>query len=220
MAGREPLELRSAPAAESFFAAPTIGTLGVGLEAGYVINPRFRVRLRGNWIAYEFNRERCGIDFKARAQNRSASLLLDYHPWEGAFRWTAGALVSDMNAQVSGSTHGDSFTLGDNTFQGEGNICVRGKYTWNKVQPYIGFGWSTEGMGESLWYWTVDVGVAILGNGKLTTSSSGKITDGNGHPVDSGQIHESIRQEAHEVLKMCDRVHLYPVLQIGAGYRF
>lgn len=208
------------PVAGSFFAAPSIGTLGIGLEAGYALNARFSLRVRSNWIGYNFDELRHGIAFKAKARNRSASLLLDYHPWGGGFRLTAGVLLSDLNARVDGSTYDESFLLGDNVYVADGTVCVRGKYSWNTLQPYAGLGWVSGTPGARGWYWSADIGVALLGNGRFTTSTSGNVTDGNGHVIEGGQIHESIRQEAHDVLKRCDHLHVYPVLQVGVGYRF
>lgn len=205
------------------FVAPNIGTLGAGLEAGYEFNSHLKLRARANWIGYDFDKDRSSIHYEAKAENMNGGLMLDYHPWAGTFRVTAGLLISNLNAKTDGSTDlgsGGRFTLGDDTYQAEGLVGVHGKYTWNKVQPYIGIGWSTDGEGDRSWYVTADIGVAILGSGKLTTSHSGHIQNGDGSAVSDAQINESIRREADDVLKICDSLTVYPVVQIGVGYRF
>lgn len=219
----------TAPAAASspawgVFVAPNIGTLGAGLEAGYEWNAYFKLRARANWIGYDFDKDRSSIHYKAKAANMNGGLMLDCHPWAGTFRVTAGLLISNLNARVDGSTDlgtaGGNITLGDDTYQAEGLVGVHGKYTWNKVQPYIGIGWSTDGEGDRSWYVTADIGVAILGSGKLTTSHSGSIKNAAGNPASDAQINGSIRREADDVLKICDKLTVYPVVQIGVGYRF
>lgn len=202
------------------FAVPNIGTLGVGLEVGYDFNPYFTLRGRANWIGVDFDKDRQDINYQAKAENVNGGLLLDYRPWAGSFHLSAGLLVSNLNARAEGSTHDQRFTLGGNTFVANGTVDVRGKYTWNKVQPYVGLGWSTPPSSESSWYVSADIGIAFLGSGKLKTSSSGKITDVEGNPVNNTIVDESMRQEAADVLEVCDHLRVYPVVQIGVGYRF
>lgn len=210
----------TASRASGFFVAPNLGTLGMGLEGGYALSPSFKLRVRSNWIGCDFKKKRHGVAYTVKAENMNGGLMLDYHPEAGVFRLTAGLLLSNLDARADGSTNGQSFVLGGNPYVAQGNVCLRGKYAWNRVQPYLGMGWSTESTADGSWYVTADIGVALIGNGRLTTSSTGEITDGHGHTIDHDQIQESIREEVHDVLKVCDHLHVYPVLQIGVGYRF
>ncbi len=206
-----------------FFVAPNIGTLGAGLEVGYQFNPRLKLRARSNWIAYDRDKRSNDVLYKVEAQNMNGGLMLDYHPWAGTFHFTAGLLISDLNAKADGSTYspdGGYVTIGDDVYRANGNVVLRGKYAWNKAQPYIGVGWSTDGDGDRSWYVTADLGIAILGKGKFTSSYSGDVRDAQGNPVSPDRMHESLRREADDVLKICDRLTVYPVIQIGVGYRF
>lgn len=215
------------------------GTQGIGMSLGYEFNPHLKMRLRGAYMGYDYSDDWGESDLKTDGKlefdGSNAGLILDYHPFAGRFRISGGLtfaqtkvkLSADLQATVpDGFTPGKSYEFGGIEYRANGSSGnVHGEYSWNTVQPYLGIGWSSDGDGDRSLYFTIDLGVNFIGSGSLSVGASSNIEsskDGGQtwQGVSNVDLEHSVREEGKDFFKIADDLYVYPVLQLGVGYRF
>ena len=77
------------------------GTLGLGVNAGYDFSNDLAIRGLVNYFNLDFEKEKAGNEYDGELDLRSVGLVLDWHPFWGAFRLSGGAFLN--NNQVSAS---------------------------------------------------------------------------------------------------------------------
>ena len=214
------------------FADLSVGTQGLGMDVGYSFNRHFKLRARGTFLTYERDDNWDEVNVTCKLKNYSCGLIFDYHPFGESFRLSVGINASPLKVQADGTMDGSDqfngeYTLGDYDYKVDGVGKVRGEYKWNTVQPYIGIGWSCSSQSEHAWFFTADLGVNFIGNGKLRVNSSGDIQQKKVgephsayHPVDNSLLETSLREEGKDFFKIADKIVVYPVVHIGVGCRF
>ncbi len=214
------------------------GTQGIGLSLGYEFNEHLKLRLRGAYLSYSHDEDwgngAKGITTQGKMDfdGSNIGLILDYHPFAGHFHVSGGLNFADtklkLDAQLNqaygaGISEG-TYEFGGITYRATGSSGnVHGKYSWNTVQPYLGIGWSSDGDGDRSLYFSIDLGVNFMGNGSLSVGSSSNIETWNGtswQKASSADLEHSVREEGKDFFKIADDLFVYPVLQIGVGYRF
>lgn len=197
---------------DAFFVGLKLGTLGLGIDAGYQINHYLKLRAQMTMLSYSRDFDIDDIRYKAKLNNPTAGLFLDIHPMQGSFRFTAGLMFAqtEIKADASPSENG-IYDIGGTQYTGSDLGNINAKYAWNKVQPYIGIGWSASSESNSSFYFNVDLGVSFMGSGKLTYNVSNP-----GGTVSNGDI----ATEAKKFEDKIPTIPVYPVLMFGAGYRF
>jgi cold shock CspA family protein len=152
--------------------------VGIGAQLKYKIDSKFGVRAGFETISVndvEIEDEEVKYNFDATVQD--LNLLIDWHPWEGSFRTTAGLLInnSDLDGDLT-----PAVANGQNIeFEFEGK---KYKYAANElgsihttadfdpVAPYVGIGWDTSFNKDKGFGFTFDVGVAFTGSMKADYS--------------------------------------------------
>lgn len=235
-------ELKEDPAAErnayGVFFDVNAGTQGIGFNAGYEFNRYLKLRFRASWLGYKYEDTWNDMDMSAKLNGNSTGLLLDVHPFAGAFHISAGFNFAPLSVEAHGSMNnlsqyglaGKTYTLGNTDYRlkpGVDSGWVKGEYKWRTCQPYLGIGWSSNGDGDRGLYFSFDLGVNFMGSGNLSVSASSGIEEKpTGAPdtmykdMDSSSLRESLLEEGKDIFKIADKIFVYPVLQIGIGYRF
>lgn len=230
-------EASDTPWPRGVFVDVTVGTQGVGMDVGYSFNKYLKLRVRSTYIPkYERTDEWSNVSVDSSFESKSCGLILDYHPWGGSFRISAGLNAAPLKVEADGSLDRDYSGYADKVYHlgnydyrlkgGKINGHLRGKYEWDTIQPYIGIGWSCSSESKHAWYFTADIGVNIMGKGDLSVSgdsSSIQQADagqGNWHDLDMGQLENSLREEGEDVFEIADKIVVYPVLHFGVGCRF
>lgn len=191
-----------------------VGTLGVGADISKKITDTTAVRLNVNGLGYSGEETVEGIDYDADLTLFTAGVLLDYYPsLDSSFRVTAGAYYNGN--EVSGKatlTAGESITIGDTTYDSSEIGSANMKMDFDAIAPYIGIGWSS--YTDSGWSFALDVG--IMYHGEANVDLNVDIKDA----TLANQIRDDVEKEKQEII---DKVHdykIYPVVMIGATYRF
>ncbi len=224
----------AAPAGESgtFCLDAGVGTLGASMSIGYHLTPALRLRLRGAMLSYSERDIWTDSQATLNIYGNSLGLMLDYFPMDGnKFYLTAGLHLSESkmrcrtrayrergmstNVEIGGITY--SITDGD-------YADISGKYSWNHAQPYIGIGYQDKLLDSNTFYYSLELGLAYMGDGKLRTSSTGNLRyqgeRGQFKPATSAQYETSIRHEARDFFKIANHLHIYPILQLTLGAQF
>lgn len=210
-----------------------VGTLGAGFSVGYEFNKYLKTRVRAGFLSYDHDDTWSDVDVMGEFTGNNVGFLLDYHPFGGRFRLTAGLTISDLAVDVQGSMDrrfyaehiGKTYEFGGYKFKiKDEDVTARAEYKWEKVQPYLGIGWSSDGEGDAEVYFTFDMGVNFIGTGDLSVSYTGGaevVTPDGEHTNISNEILESaIREEGKDFFDIADEICIYPVIQLGLGVRF
>ena len=206
-----------------------VGTQGLGLSLGYEFNQYIKMRLRGAYLSYVYEDTWSDVDGEFDFDGNNAGIIFDYHPFGGEFHLSAGLNFSNFKFKAKGSMQhnrdGASYKFGDYHFVVKGNSAsVEAMYDWNNFQPYLGIGWSTDGDGDRSFYVTFDMGVNIIGKGNFSINSTGglDVYKRGEYLGDATKmiIEDAIREEGKDYFEIADNIVVYPVIQLGLGYRF
>lgn len=210
-----------------------VGTLGAGFSVGYEFNKYLKTRVRAGFLSYDHDDTWSDVDVMGEFTGNNMGIMLDYHPFGGRFRLTAGLTITDLAVDVQGSMDkryfaehvGKEYDFGGYKFIiKDEDVKAEAEYKWNKVQPYLGIGWSSDGEGDAEVYFTFDMGVNFMGTGDLSVSYSGGaevITpDGQRTEISKQILESAIREEGKDFFDIADDISVYPVIQLGMGVRF
>lgn len=208
-----------------------VGTQGVGMSIGYEFNKYLKMRLRGAYLDLGYSGSWGDGDGEINFNGSNAGIIFDVHPFGGVFHLSAGLNFSKSTISATASTsHGinaGTYDLGGYVFDiVDDEATIEGEYSWNNLQPYLGIGWSTDGEGDSSLYFTFDIGVNFIGTGKFKITSIQGVSNVKGpNGEDLGLAteeiaEEAIREEGKDFFKIADSIIVYPVIQLGLGYRF
>lgn len=209
-----------------------IGTGGLGIDYAYPLHRLLDVRAGYDFGKIKKNTEEDGVDYDAELKFSSARLLLDYKPFGGGFRISAGLYTGAPELELHAQGD-DDYELGENDYNGD--LTADGKIDLGGAAPYLGLGWggtaSTTGFGASF-----DVGVIFTGSPKVTL----RVPDGraclanddedcdpqaDGFDVNDGSpealaFQADVDLEREEVEDDARDFKLWPILRIGLHYRF
>jgi hypothetical protein len=204
-----------------------VGTLGAGASISVNLCPSVRMRLRGAMLSYEEKELWSDMDSQMKIYGDNIGLLFDYFPGEEKnFYISAGLNFGENRMRCRATADGPAeINFGGTEYSLQSQYGeISGKYTWNHVNPYIGIGYQDSLWEGSSFYYSVDLGISFIGDGKLTVSSKGhwRCRGENYQMSDATdeQFRQSIRREGRDFFKIADDLCVYPVLQFSIGARF
>jgi len=190
------------------------GSGGIGL--GVTKNLYDRYTLRGEWSSYSVDRAitEGDVTYDGRLKLQAAALYVDYHPFEGSFRLTAGLSLAGPRASMEGRATGGTITLNGNVYDATGEY-VKAKVEYPSVMPYLGLGWGYRPSGKPGMMWGVDLGVFFGRTTASVTFSPGLVQAATqaGHPEDLALEEQKFKDAA-------DGIPIYPLVKVGIGYSF
>lgn len=167
-------ESKTAPAqvSKNYFAlGGKIGTLGGGLELS-VGSDNVTGRLGLNSFKYNKKLNLSNVDYDLGLQLQTATALLDWYPFSGSFRATAGAVLNNNKGALTATPSGGTYTIAGNTYLASEVGSLTGEMTFNKTAPYIGIGWGNPMATGKGFGFTSDFGVMIQGKPKATLTAT------------------------------------------------
>lgn len=203
------LTTMSAFAADDFGINVKAGTLGLGAELSKAFSDKLSLNLGFNSYNYKTTRSESGIDYDSKFELQSASLLANYHPFSGLFRFTAGALYNGSELKLTGKpSAGSSYSINGVTYTAAQVGALTGTVTFNKTAPYVGVGWGNR-PGSKLGL-CADVGLLYQGSPKLALSATGN----------AAGLATNLEQERKNAEADLNNFKWYPVLSLGVYFRF
>lgn len=188
----------------------TGGTLGIGPELN--IKPQsWPVGLRLNYTTFDFDHDFSvdGVNYDGRLDLSSFGATLDLYPFKTGFRVSAGLRYSEDTIDLTGRTERD-FRYRGYTIPGSALGTLHGEVSYNKIQPYLGFGYTYAFLGGRLPV-SLDVGATYLGNPDVN------LRTGSDVPAIAAAYVESKRRDLE---RKVDDYKFYPVVQLSIAYRF
>lgn len=190
------------------------GTLGAGVELTKGFTPKINGRLGYNTFTFDESGAESGVDYDIDLELSTITALLDWHPFEGSLRVTAGAVSNgnelDMKAKPSNAT----YDIGGVTYTAADVGTFTGKVDFDDMVPYLGIGWGNAvEKGQRLTF-SFDLGVMFQGTPKATLSSVG------GTLSSDPTFQANLQQEEADLQKELDEFDAYPVLSFGIAWQF
>lgn len=197
-----------------------IGTLGVGVDYIVPLKQNLQARVNINGFKYEDDdNEIEGIVYDSDLTLFTAGVLVDYFISDDSrFHITAGAYYNGNKLEATAKPKDNGITIGDNTYFGTDNILkkIDIDVEFDEFAPYVGIGWSSRET-TSGWSFIADLGVMYQGKGDVTlTPEYGVAAIG---PVKT-LLDQNIKKEQLELQDAVDDYEYYPVIMVGATYRF
>lgn len=184
------------------------GTLGLGVEGTVGLAAGLNVRAGLNSFSYDYSDSAGDVDYEIDLDLKSYALLLDWHPFAGTVKLTAGVL-SNKNGATMTATPTGSATIGGTSYPAGTAGQLRGEMDFKSTAPYAGIGWgnaagTARGLGVS-----VELGVLFQGAPDVTLTSS--------NPAVS---QSDLDAEAREIEDDLSGFKTYPVISFGLSYQF
>ncbi len=199
---------------DSFGVIFKVGTLGLGMDVEYIHDAFLGIRANFNGLSYQDEGILEENAYNYLVDMQSAGVIIDYHPWQNAFRLSFGLYdnLSKVKAKVK-PTSGE-IVVGDSTYESRqiGNIYT--DIDFNKKNPYLGLGFSsTEIKG---FHFTLDLGVLYIGTPKAKITAKAA----PGYEGLQDILDEEARKEEEKINKDIAKYKYYPVLSVGVQYKF
>lgn len=180
-------------------------TLGIGLELTQSLAPHTNLRVGANGYSYDFTDTEAGIQYDFELDLRTGALLLDWYPFGGTFRITAGGFYNknELSAHAAGT-----LDIGNGTYT---NATADASVTFKKGAPYLGIGWGNPVGRNKRFGFSVDLGVLFQGSPDVELSATS-----NGTPVNQADVD---REEAQLESELADYDKYY-VIGFTFSYKF
>lgn len=192
-----------------------IGTLGIGPEVGMVIVPdKFALRLTTGFMSLNTSQTSSNMSYSGSLDLRNAVLLGDYHPFAGSFRLTGGLALNDNSIGLSAAlAAGQTYTVNGATYTAGANDHANASIGFNKIAPYLGFGFGSAGSDAGLHFMS-DFGFMYMGapNASLSITTS--------DPAAQSAANQYAAADQSQLNSDLNKFKWYPVAQISAVYRF
>jgi hypothetical protein len=188
------------------------GTLGIGGELTTNLVPDVHLRGSVQWFGLGFEAEIENIDYDVDVELFNPMLVLDWYPFSGNFRISAGVLFNGSDIDLE-ATSDEPIEIGGTIYNPEDLGSIRGESDFDDVAPYIGIGFGNPLSSDGHWGFTTDAGVAFIGSPNVNLSVTGPFA-GN------AALQADLAEEEREIEDDLDAVRIYPVLSMSIYYRF
>lgn len=194
-----------------------VSTLGAGLEYSTDINSSFGLRTGFNTYSLNKSLTKSDVNYDATVDLRTYSLIFDYFPFENGFKLSAGAMYNGNKADVTAKPNVNTITINDVSYSTSELGSVKGNVDFNKIAPYLGFGYDSAKTKKSGFSFSTEVGAMFQGTPKatLTADYGAAITQ-----AQRDQITSNLKAEEAQLNSDLSNFKIYSVVSIGIGYKF
>jgi hypothetical protein len=206
--------LLAAPApALDFAVGARAGTTGFGADAITSITPWLNLRASAGAFNYTYSDTYDDVSYDAELDLKLAGLLLDFHPFRGAFRISAGIYANGNNIGLDG-TPTQSVQIGGLPFTPAQVGNITGTVEFPSSAPYLGIGWGNAVSKQNRFGVNFELGVLFQGSADVELQSNGGTLSNN--PILTSQL----EAEEQSIENDLSDFELYPVISMGLTYSF
>lgn len=201
--------------------------MGTGIELATPASYRFNLRSNFNIFAFDYPFSIDGINYDARLHLKSSATTLDWFPTGRKFHISPGILYVKNTLSAPASVGpGQTFVLGTQTFVNSVDDPMSGSASViypHKYAPMLLFGFDNliPRSGRHLSF-PIEVGAAYTGAPQISVTLTGTacVTDGCVSFGASAPAQSFVKQEVHVLNEDLKRYPVFPIVSIGAAYRF
>ena len=193
-----------------------IGTAGIGLQAQGKINDYIGVHLGGDWFGFRHSVSSNDVRYTGNVLWATANLGIDIHPLKNGFFLGGGGYFGERHFNLD-ATPSQSFTYNGVTLTPDQIGRLHGEAKLQASAPFVGIGWDTLHTSHGGFGWKVLAGAVFSPDANVKLNVTGPA----GNTVDALPAVQAylLSQEAgvrHDINIM----RAYPLIEIGAGWRF
>lgn len=209
-------------AAQSHDLAAKVGTSGPGIEYSWGpaamadLMPKYAFRASVNWGSYSRRTTRSGLAVKGSLEFQSMFLLADAYPFDNGFRASAGLMINGNRIVGRAVPAGDTVTINGEVYQASEVGSVEGKAWFARPAPYLGVGWGASPAGRPGFHFSFDFGAVYQRPDLRLTANCGPAVA----PARCAELRADTAAEENDLRRDLMEGRIYPILNIGIGYRF
>lgn len=193
------------------------GTLGAGVEVIYGLQDYLVLRGGINYITFDFDSTVSEIDYNMEPEFKNVTMLVDWHPFSGAFRLTGGFSLNDNKVNLDGTVDRDQIPSQYSQYAYLTDLVhIQGTVDFNSFTPYAGIGWSSS-PGGSGWSMSCDLGILFQGAASVSDLNVVTDIDYNGYQA---EVNDYLEGQKNEIQDELDKYEYYPVASIMLNYTF
>jgi len=195
----------AAQADDTIAAGVHAGTLGYGISVEKPLNRFFGVRVQNGIASYSSSGSSSTFTYTGTLHYSNYAVLVDFHPLGGAFRVTAGGVLSgNDHLAATGTPNGNgTYTINGDTYTAAQVGQLNGEVKFGGAAPYLGIGSSGRGPIS----FVSDVGIAFR-SVNSTLAATGLAV---GTPTFDSDLAAAQAKLQHDV----SFLKTYPVVDIG-----
>lgn len=190
----------------------TGGTLGIGPEISWRFSERVGLRANGGFFDASRNEELDDIDYDADLKLNSFGAMLDWYPFGGGFRVSAGGRINNNEIDLEGAPTVDT-EIGDTTYTPQQIGTIAGTVKSDSFAPTLSLGYGGK-LAKGLTF-SFELGVMMQGSPKIENlASTGGTLSSNSTFLAQLALEEQRAEDDAKDFKY------WPIIQIGLAYRF
>jgi hypothetical protein len=189
----------------------TAGTLGAGGEVGYRVSDHIGVRGNATFFSIGADFDSDDLRYQGDVKLNSFGAMVDIYPFGGSFRVSGGARINNNKVDVSSTATGP-VEIGGNRYTPEEIGTLSSGADFKSFSPALTLGFG--GNNRKGFVINADAGVLFQGAAKLRPLQS------TGLLADNADLMDDLEAERLSLQDDVDKIKVYPILQIGVGYRF
>ncbi|MGE5293622.1 MAG: hypothetical protein ACM3VT_02210 [Solirubrobacterales bacterium] len=203
---------RADAALDEWAVGAKVGTLGVGGEVVTDLLPGVNLRGGVQWLGFGFEAEFDDIDYDVDVDLFNPLAVLDWYPFAGDFRISAGVLFNGSEIDLE-ATSDEPVEIGGTLYDPSEFGSIRGQSDFDDVAPYIGIGFGNPLSSDGHWGFSADAGVAFIGSPNVNLRVTGPFAN-------DPALLANLAEEEEEIEDDLDHLRFYPVLSLTLYYRF
>lgn len=188
-----------------------LGTLGAGVEINYPLSSMLSISAGLNKFSQSEDDSIDGIEYDVDLDLQTISLFVNYHPFSGSFRITAGAMINGNELSMAAKPNA-TYDIDGNIYTAAEVGSLEASVDFNSLAPYVGIGYGN-GADKGLGF-TFDVGVLMQGEPNVDLESKGGLLSND--PTFQADLDAEEKAAEDDI----DDFTIYPVLAVGVSYRF
>jgi hypothetical protein len=193
------------------------GTTGAGLHLSVPVLTRLNARVGVNALNYSYSGHTTDMNYDFKLKLQTADLLLDWFPFNGAFRISAGAVYNGNKIEAKGKPNSSgSYTIQGTTYTAAQVGSINGRVDFRKAVPYFGIGWGNAVAKDKGWGFSTDLGAIFQGSPKTTLTNEGCTMS----TAQCSALAASLDAENRDLQDKANGFRTYPVIRFQVTYKF
>ena len=188
-----------------------VGTQGLGADLTLGIIDQLNLRVGFNQFSDEVDYDDDDDNsYLAEISLQTIPVMLDWHPFSGNFRISAGIVLNE-NEVTASVTPGEEFEFNDVDYLIEG---LSAELSFEDTATYIGIGFGNAANSSTRFNLSLDIGAMYHGTPELTATATAS------NAALQAELNRSLAIEVAEANEDIESFKWYPVISVGLSYRF
>ena len=193
-----------------------VGTAGVGLQMQVKVNDYIALRGGGDWFGFRHAISSDNVRYEGDVLWATGNIAVDIHPLKNGLFLSGGGYFGDRKFGLD-ATPSRSFTYNGVTITPDQIGRLHGEAKLQASAPFVGIGWDTLHMSHGGFGWKVLAGAVFSPAANVELNLTGPAGNTvNLRPVVQAYLQSQEGGVRHDL----EILRAYPLIEIGAGWRF